>query len=167
LQLGDERVDDHEADDQGEDAKQPERSSGTAAEACGRHRNRAGSRQFLLLIPAVPEHTHPDWTPEVVLKLLKRAAPHAQVQNLDPGADAMATLERAIQERKVDEIIVSTVPTQLADWLRRDLPYRVKRLGLPVTVIPHEVDRADAERFREHLEKLGVIAVSGSGSTGF
>ena len=78
----------------------------------------AGSTQFLLLIPAVPEHTHPDWTPEVALRLLKRAAPQAQVQNLDPGADAMATLERAIQERKVDEIIVSTAPTHLAEWLR-------------------------------------------------
>jgi len=36
------------------------------------------------------------------------------------------------------------------------------KLGLPVTVIPPEVDRADADRFGEHLEKLGVIAVAGS-----
>ena len=125
-------------------------------------RDLAGSRRFLLLIPTVPEHAHRDWTPEVALRLLKRAAPHARVQNLDPGADAMATLERAIQERTVDEIIVSTVPTHLAERLRRDLPHRVKRLGLPITVIPPEVDRADAERFREHLEKSGAIAVTGS-----
>ena len=129
-------------------------------------RDSAGSRQFLLLIPAGHEHAHPDWTPEVAVRLLKRAAPHAHVQNLDPGADAMATLERAIQERRVDEIIVSTAPTHLGEWLRRDLPHRVMKLGLPVTVIPPEVDRAEAERFREHLEELGVIALSGSGSAG-
>jgi hypothetical protein len=99
-------------------------------------RHLAGSRQFLLLIPAVHEHKHPDWTPEVAVGLLKRAAPHAQVQDLDPGADPMTMIERAIEERELDEIIVSTTrPTHLANWLRRDLPHRVRRLGLPVTVI--------------------------------
>jgi hypothetical protein len=129
-------------------------------------RHLAGSREFLLLIPAVREQTHPDWTPEVALRLVERAAPHATVTNLDPGRDAMATLERAIQEHTVDEIIVSTVPTHLADRLRRDLSHRVRRLGVPVTVIPAEADRADAERFREDMEKLGVIALTGAGSTG-
>lgn len=117
-------------------------------------RDLAGSRQFLLLIPAVHEHKHPDWTPEVGLRLLKRAAPHAQVQGLDPGADAMATIERAIEKREVDEIIVSTAPTHLAAWLRRDLPHRVKRLGLPVTVIPPEVDRSDAQRSLQATEAV-------------
>jgi len=127
-----------------------------------RRRALAGSTEFLLIIPAVPEHAHPDWTPEIALRLLKRAAPKAEVQNLDPGADAMAALEHAIKAHEVDEIIVSTVPAHLADWLRRDLPHRVMRLGLPVTVIPPELNRADTDRFREHLERLGVIAVSAS-----
>lgn len=122
----------------------------------------AGSARFLLLIPAVSEHADADWTPEVALRLLERAAPHAQIRNLKAGADAMATLERAIKRDKVDEIIVSTVPAHLAEWLRRDLPHRIMRLGLPVTVIPPELDRADAARFRQELEKLGVIAVAGS-----
>jgi hypothetical protein len=125
-------------------------------------RDLAGSSRFLLLIPAAPHLTHPDWTPEVALRLLKRAAPHAQVENLDAGADAMATLERAIQEREVDEIIVSTAPEHLGDWLRRDLPHRVMKLGLPVTVIPPEVDSADGKGFRQLVEELGVIAVGGS-----
>jgi hypothetical protein len=125
-------------------------------------RDLAGSRRFLLLIPAVAERTHHDWTAEVALRLLKRAAPHAQVLNLDPGADATATLERVVQEHRVDEIIVSTVPTHLAAWLRQDLPHRVMRLGLPVTIIPPEVDRAAGERFRDLVEKSGVIAVGAS-----
>jgi len=128
-------------------------------------RDLAGSRELLLLIPAVREPTHPDWTPDVALRLLKRAAPHASVTNLDPGGDAIATLESAIQEHEVDEIIVSTVSTHLADWFRRDLRHRVQRLGVPVVVIPPEADHANAERFREHMEKLGVIALTGSGST--
>jgi hypothetical protein len=126
-------------------------------------RDLAGSRQFLLLIPTVPERTHPDWTPEVALRLLKRAAPSAQVQNMSPGTDAMATLERAIQRHHVDEIIVSTLRNRLGGWTRRDLSHRVNRLGVPVTVVQPEVDRADAERFREHVERLGVIALSGLG----
>jgi hypothetical protein len=128
-----------------------------------RRRDLAGSRQFLLLIPSVPERTHRDWTPEVALRLLTRAAPHAQVRNLDPGTDAMATLERAIQWHNVDEIIVSTLRQRLGGWTRRDLPHRIDRLGVPVNVVQPEVDRADAERFREHVEKLGVIALSGLG----
>jgi hypothetical protein len=79
--------------------------------------------------------------------------------------DSACTLVVA-EERGVDEIIVSTAQAHLAEWLRRDLPHRVMRLGLPVTIIPPEADRAEGERFREHLEKLSVIAVSGSGSTG-
>ncbi|HSC02603.1 MAG TPA: hypothetical protein VLC49_04765 [Solirubrobacteraceae bacterium] len=121
----------------------------------------------MLVIPATPEQSRPDWTPEFALRLLARAAPHAQVENLDPGADEMATLERAIEAGGVDKIIVSTAPAHLAEWLRRDLPHRVVRLGLPVTVIPPDADRADAERFRKQLARLGVIAVSGAGTHGF
>jgi predicted TIM-barrel fold metal-dependent hydrolase len=95
---------------------------------------------------------HADWTPEIALRLLERAAPHAQVQDLDPGADAIVTIERAIEERKVDEVIVSTAPTHLAKWLRRDLAHRVKRLGLPVTLIPPEVDSADTQRSLQAVE---------------
>jgi hypothetical protein len=125
-------------------------------------RDLAGSRRFLLLIPAVPAHTHPDWTSETALRLLQRAAPHARVENLDPGTNPMATLERAVQKHHVDEIIISTPPTHLAEWLRRDLPHRAMKLGPPVTVIPPETDRSEAERFREFVERSGIIALSGS-----
>jgi hypothetical protein len=129
-------------------------------------RDLAGSGEFLLLIPTVHEHKHPDWTPEVALRLLKRAAPHAHVQAMDPGADALAALERAIEERNVDEVIVSTVPTHLGEWLGRDLPHRIRRLGLPVAVIPPEVDRSNVQRFRELLEKSGAAAGGGPGYGG-
>jgi hypothetical protein len=85
---------------------------------------------------------------------------------MDPGADALAALERAIEERNVDEVIVSTVPTHLGEWLGRDLPHRIRRLGLPVAVIPPEVDRSNVQRFRELLEKSGAAAGGGPGYGG-
>src|SRR5579859_8104308 len=49
MQLDHECVDDHEADDQGEDAKYPERGSGAATEACRAHRCGAVADELLLL----------------------------------------------------------------------------------------------------------------------
>jgi hypothetical protein len=135
-------------------------------------RDLTGPCGLFLLIPALHQHKYPDWTPESALSLVERAAPRARVELLAAEPDAITTIERTIKDRKVDEIIISTAPTHLAEWLGQGLPHRVKRLGVPVTVIPLEIDRSDAERFRELLEKSGAAAgggpgYGGSGFTGF
>jgi hypothetical protein len=34
-----------------------------------------------------------------------------------------------------DEVIVSTLPERVSQWLKRDLPSRIERLDIPVTVV--------------------------------
>jgi hypothetical protein len=98
---------------------------------------RAGSGcSFTLLIP--PEAgEHSDWSPDVAKQLLSKAA-GASVECIDAGADAAVTVHDIAAAQGCDEIIVSTVPAHHARWFHHDLPSRIEKLGVPVTVIPPE-----------------------------
>jgi cell pole-organizing protein PopZ len=51
-------------------------------------------------------------------------------------ADTVHAVCRAVRERAIDEVIISTLPTTLSRWLRQDLPHRVERkVTVPVTVV--------------------------------
>jgi hypothetical protein len=50
-------------------------------------------------------------------------------------------VQAALSERGFDEVIISTLPRRVSEWLRRDLPHRVERLGVPVTTITQAEDR--------------------------
>ena len=69
-----------------------------------------------------------------VLPDMSRAA-QSPVNGLVDGPDPFESVQRAVQEGTFDEIIVSTLPRRVSQWLRRDLITRVEGLGLPVTAV--------------------------------
>jgi hypothetical protein len=89
---------------------------------------------FALLIPEEPRKGGADWTLDTAIPLLERSA-GAHVEGIVGEADPFEAVKSALQERGFDEVIVSTLPKRVSEWLRRDLPHRIERLGVPVTTI--------------------------------
>jgi hypothetical protein len=96
--------------------------------------------RFTLLIPDATDRTKADRTMAWVLPLMRRAA-RAPVIGLVDGPDPFESVQRAVQEGDFDEIIVSTLPRRVSQWLRRDLITRVETLGLPVTAVIPKTER--------------------------
>jgi hypothetical protein len=95
---------------------------------------------FSLLIPDAPSSEHTDWTMELALPLLERAA-GGPVDGLTGGADPFEAIRAEIESGDYDAVVISTLPRRVSKWLRRDLPSRVESLGLPVTVLTPEQER--------------------------
>jgi hypothetical protein len=73
-------------------------------------------------------------TLELALPLLDEAA-GSHVEGIIGDTDPFLAVEQALEGGSFDEIIISTLPARVSHWLRRDLPHRVERFGLPVTVV--------------------------------
>ncbi len=111
---------------------------------------------FSLLIPDAPTSEHTDWTMELALPLLERAA-GGPVEGLTGEEDPFEAIRLAVADGDYDEIVISTLPRRVSKWLRRDLPHRVETLGVPVTIVT-----PDQERLQEHTG-AGLMGPLGMG----
>ena len=102
-----------------------------------RERVKRGPCRFTLLVPRPfydPDTEEAAITLELAIPLLEDAA-GGRVEGLVGDTDPFVAVRHALDGESFDEVIVSTLPTHVSHWLRLDLPARVKRLGLPVTVV--------------------------------
>jgi hypothetical protein len=105
-------------------------------------RERAAQRSpcsFVLLVPQLPSEVpygdeEARKTLELAIPLLEEAA-GGEVKGMIGPSDAVLAVERALVREHFDEVIVSTLPARVSHWLKRDLPARVERLEIPVTVV--------------------------------
>ncbi len=102
-----------------------------------RERAGRGPCRFTLLVPRPfydPDTEEAAITLELALPLLEEAA-GGRVEGLVGDTDPFVAVRQTLEGEQFDEVIVSTLPTHVSHWLRLDLPARVRRLGLPVTVV--------------------------------
>ena len=110
-----------------------------------RARAKEGNASFLLVSPQSDptrsEHPEAERRLRAALATLRSEGidAHGQVAHPDPFTAAM----QAVQDERIDEIIVSTFPGERSGWLRRDLVARLRsESGLPVE---HVVSESPAE----------------------
>ena len=102
-----------------------------------RARAQAGPCAFTLLVPRGywdPDTETASLVLDLALPLLEDAA-GAPITGMVGVSDPFVAVRDALAEGKFDEVIISTLPERVSHWLRRDLPSRVERLGVPITVV--------------------------------
>ncbi len=67
---------------------------------------------------------------ENALPLLGRAA-HGKVEGIVGGLDPFESVKNALAEGAYDDVLISTLPQRLSEWLRRDLPHRWRSWACP------------------------------------
>jgi hypothetical protein len=104
-----------------------------------RSKTAEGTTAVTLLVPAFPTVFDPEalesrHTIELAIPLLEEAT-GTTVQGIVGDPDPFVAVQQALKETPYDEVIISTLPARVSRWLKRDLPRRVERLGVPVTVV--------------------------------
>ncbi len=107
--------------------------------AAVRERAQRGPCSFALLVPQLAcEVPYGDEEARKTLELaipLLEAVAGSSVTPMIGQPDALLAVERVLVHERFDEVIVSTLPERVSHWLKRDLPSRIERLDIPVTVV--------------------------------
>ena len=77
------------------------------------------------------------------MPLLEQAA-GGKVEGIVGDPSPMDAIQDAINVHGFDEVILSTLPVRVSQWLKLDLPSKVAGLGLPVTTVTAQ-DRTTTE----------------------
>lgn len=126
-------------------------------------RSGRGPARFTLLMPAAPgEHEAAAEALVAALAHLREAGLEVEGRLGDP--DPMVAVSDAWSPRDYDEIVISTLPTDVSHWMRADLPGRVVKLtGAPVSHVvstparPRAVGAPPAKGERSPLGPLEVL----------
>jgi Mrp family chromosome partitioning ATPase len=105
-----------------------------------RHRAQGGPCTVTLLVPKPywdPDTEEAELVVELAVPLLEQAAGR-RVDAVIGDSDPVEAVRQLVAATAVDEVIVSTLPERVSRWLRRDVPSRLRALGLPVTVVTAE-----------------------------
>ena len=135
------------------------RTASTPALLAEVKRRAAGGATFALMIPA-ERADHDDWTPDEACRLLGDAC-GSEIERVDAGEDAGATIHGLVEDGRYAEIVVCTAPEHHARWFHHDLPHKVQHLGVPVMIIPHEPGWGPIDGFPPEWQPH---AVSGPGA---
>ena len=98
-----------------------------------RERAAQGPASFLIVAPQSDHEPHADAD-----RRLRRALSELRGEGIDAHGqvvhpDPYTAARQAVNDERVDEIIVSTFPGERSGWLRRDLVERLRKdTGLPV-----------------------------------
>jgi len=101
-------------------------------------RSTAEACAFSLLIPDAADDSVAEWTLEHAIPLVSRAAGAPVSGMLVHARDPYDAIAEALRAEAFDEVVISTLPRSRSRWLRRSLPRRVARLGVPVSVVTPE-----------------------------
>jgi hypothetical protein len=107
--------------------------------------------KFELLVPNVDTSKVSDWSLEAAVKLLSRAAGSPVKGVLGSSADAFESISQTLADDAYDDILLSTLPKRASEWLRRDLPTRVERLGVPVSVVTPPEEPSSLQSFTDQF----------------
>jgi Mrp family chromosome partitioning ATPase len=105
-----------------------------------RRRSQVSPCRITLLVPRQywdPDTEEAELVVELAVPLLEEAAGR-RVDAVIGDSDPVDAVRELVAVTAVDEVIVSTLPQRVSRWLHRDVPSRLRALGLPVMVVTAE-----------------------------